>query len=501
MRQMRPLRRMRRTTRLFTLSMAGVLLLAFAGVAPGGPRPVVAQGDPAVVLTAQDNNRVVELAVGDILQIELPEDPNSGFNWRFVIQQTAGQADVVIVQVDERTPAAEAGLQTGDIIRAVNDVTVGAADELRSLFSASLGREVTLLIERDGAEREIVMDVAQMRGGGIARPVITDFLPGMPAEQAGFERNDVILAVDGTAISSIDQLQQVIQAREGEELIVTVRRGSETLDIRVTPQPDPSDGVPRIGVSVAAAATSGVGFSTVNQNVSLYYGVQPFQGELPPGEQRIVLEQQIPTQTIPSTSGDMVTSVWQYVAVAPGQTGLSLALTRPSDEGFDVNELFQVLVVVSGDVAAGTGDAAEDDAASGDDAADSDADTADDAADDDATADLPPASGEVLVIPGTKSGQTIGLGVGDVLQLELPANATTGYRWVLDAVDESILVPLGEAEYVPDETDEDVVGSGGVSVWRFQALAAGETRLKLTYVPPGNADAVPDLFELTVVIE
>lgn len=72
-------------------------------------------------------------------------------------------------------------------------------------------------------------------------------------------------------------------------------------------------------------------------------------------------------------------------------------------------------------------------------------------------------------------GRTIELRVGDDAVLRLPENAATGYRWVVDAADGS-LVEIKEGEYLPTS---NAVGSGGEAQWAIHAKAVGVTQLKL----------------------
>jgi serine protease Do len=59
--------------------------------------------------------------------------------------------------------------------------------------------------------------------------------PGGPAEEAGVEVGDVIVAVDGGDVTNNQDLQELLlQHRPEEEVTVTVVRGSATQDITVT---------------------------------------------------------------------------------------------------------------------------------------------------------------------------------------------------------------------------------------------------------------------------
>src|SRR5690606_24928931 len=63
------------------------------------------------------------------------------------------------------------------------------------------------------------------------------------------------------------------------------------------------------------------------------------------------------------------------------------------------------------------------------------------------------------------------LQVGQTLTLTLPSNPSTGYRWLLQDPAANILRSLGPEVYSAPE-EAGIVGSAGVSTWRFQAQAA-----------------------------
>ncbi len=70
---------------------------------------------------------------------------------------------------------------------------------------------------------------------------------------------------------------------------------------------------------------------------------------------------------------------------------------------------------------------------------------------------------------------------GDSLIIDLEENPTTGFSWVYDDYDTAVL-ELIDDEYIPDETDSDVVGSGGIHHYEFKGLSEGETTLTFRYL-------------------
>lgn len=82
------------------------------------------------------------------------------------------------------------------------------------------------------------------------------------------------------------------------------------------------------------------------------------------------------------------------------------------------------------------------------------------------------------------------LHVGQQFILRLPSNPTTGFRWLIRDGAPQVLKSLGPEVYSNPE-DTGLVGSGGISTWRFNVVAAGEGQLSLTYERPWEVGVVP----------
>ena len=110
-------------------------------------------------------------------------------------------------------------------------------------------------------------------------------------------------------------------------------------------------------------------------------------------------------------------------------------------------------------------------------------------------------AGCTTVMTYDDEGHEIDIGVGQEFIIALGSNPTTGYSWQA-SYDETMLELVGgEPTYEADETDEDVVGAGGVELFRFLALEAGETEITLTYERPWEDGDVVETKVFTVIIE
>lgn len=97
-----------------------------------------------------------------------------------------------------------------------------------------------------------------------------------------------------------------------------------------------------------------------------------------------------------------------------------------------------------------------------------------------------------------ESGDTLYLKGGDALEIALPANPTTGYAWEVVRVETDLLAADGEPGFTPDS---DLVGAGGLMVFRFKAIGAGQGTLQLIYRRPFEQGVAPiKTFSATIVV-
>jgi regulator of sigma E protease len=59
--------------------------------------------------------------------------------------------------------------------------------------------------------------------------------PGKPAEAAGFRPGDLVLSINGRAIDSFSDMQQIVSTSNGEPLVFEVERGGERVTLKATP--------------------------------------------------------------------------------------------------------------------------------------------------------------------------------------------------------------------------------------------------------------------------
>jgi predicted secreted protein len=111
--------------------------------------------------------------------------------------------------------------------------------------------------------------------------------------------------------------------------------------------------------------------------------------------------------------------------------------------------------------------------------------------------DPAPLTGNTVQASDADAGKAIDLAVGDMLNLQIPANPSTGYFWILTANDGAVLRLQPESGYT---AESDLPGAPGTEDFSFRALMPGTVNLQIGEFPPG-ADAPDKTLEYEVTVE
>lgn len=117
-----------------------------------------------------------------------------------------------------------------------------------------------------------------------------------------------------------------------------------------------------------------------------------------------------------------------------------------------------------------------------------------------ACANKPGAAQEPVKLTESDNHNRVELAEGQVLEIVLPENPSTGYHWEVQSYDADVLEPLGSGTYTPSAGSEGSVGAGGEIELRFKALRPGETELVLGNFPPGEDKPEDTFFEVAVTV-
>ncbi|MCL4686933.1 MAG: DegQ family serine endoprotease [Burkholderiales bacterium] len=168
----------------------------------------------------------------------------------------------LVASVEKGSPAERAGIEPGDVITAMEGKAIERSSDLPVLVAETPpGRKAELEVWRKGAGRKLAVTVGERQGEKVAaaegdgapsgrlglavRPltreerreagakdglVVEDV--GGPAGKAGIQQGDILLALNGHAVTSPEQLRELV-AKGGKHVAILVERDGNRLFVPV----------------------------------------------------------------------------------------------------------------------------------------------------------------------------------------------------------------------------------------------------------------------------
>src|SRR6185503_8020790 len=161
----------------------------------------------------------------------------------------------LVAQVEKGSPAEKAGLKPGDVLLGVNGKAIERSAEIPPLVAAvKPGDKATLSVWRDGKKQDLAVTVGRLDAdktaeaasprnekadtgklGLAVRPskegLVVEKVSG-PAERAGIQAGDVVTAVNGKPVKSVEELRAVADKAKGAVAIL-VRRGEDSIFVPI----------------------------------------------------------------------------------------------------------------------------------------------------------------------------------------------------------------------------------------------------------------------------
>jgi S1-C subfamily serine protease len=204
-----------------------------------------AVGDTLALSVLRDGDTTeVSVTLVEVPANLLPVQRAGGF---LGLSLEASADGLTISSVAEGSPAADAGLQNGDILLAIGDTQVSTMVEAReAVRSLEPGATIDLHISRNGEEQTITLTVGTV-------PASSDNLQfnefsydaatqswsigriseDSPLYEAGLREGDVITVFNGETYDLRGLMQFIIGLAQDATVTLTVQRGDETLSIDV----------------------------------------------------------------------------------------------------------------------------------------------------------------------------------------------------------------------------------------------------------------------------
>lgn len=184
--------------------------------------------------------RISVVAAGPIFNFIL------AFVFALVITSVMGYDPPKVLSVEENSPAEEAGLQVGDIITSFQGKPISIGRDI-SLYESLYGMQqdqIKMTVKRDGkkidlnfkaaSEKKYMLGFSYVPDG---EPEITEVFVDGAMMKVGVLAGDVITAVDGTKVSTGEELQTYLGEHPlGENAVtITVSRDGKEKEFTVQP--------------------------------------------------------------------------------------------------------------------------------------------------------------------------------------------------------------------------------------------------------------------------
>lgn len=164
------------------------------------------------------------------------------------------EATTTIGYVLPNSPAEKAGLRVGDRILAIDGNEVSrwggiSSDSVTWRIVRSEGDTIQVRFERDGAVQEVTANpiiperrfwqrkaTRQLQIMPAETPMVASVEPGSAAADAGLRPNDLITHVNGERLLNSFGLSDYARRHPEKPLVLTVRRGDDTLELPLEPR-------------------------------------------------------------------------------------------------------------------------------------------------------------------------------------------------------------------------------------------------------------------------
>ncbi|MEE1191377.1 MAG: RIP metalloprotease RseP [Blautia sp.] len=185
--------------------------------------------------------RISVVAAGPIFNFIL------AFVFAMIITSVVGYDPARVLQVTEGSPAAQAGLKEGDIIKEFQGRHISIGRDLDSYMALHglKDEEISLTYERDGKKHDI-----QFQANSESRymlgftylsegiPEITQVMLNSAMAKAGVMPGDIIREINGTAVADSQEIQAYLQEHplDGTEITLGIERDGKVETISAIPQ-------------------------------------------------------------------------------------------------------------------------------------------------------------------------------------------------------------------------------------------------------------------------
>jgi regulator of sigma E protease len=203
----------------------------------------VREGDKGEFLSQPRWHRFVIVVMGPAMNVLLAVALLTGL-YQFHFQRPAYLEQVArIGDVEPGTPAAEAKIQTGDLILRLDGLQNPKWEDVDYKVLTSANQAIPLVVDHNG--ETIKTSITPIAKGAnragyagwdpIAPGILEGVEPGLPAAQAGLKPGDEIVGINGHKVMFFPSVAYAIQTGNGKPVVFDVIRAGKEFQVTVQP--------------------------------------------------------------------------------------------------------------------------------------------------------------------------------------------------------------------------------------------------------------------------
>lgn len=203
--------------------------------------------DPALFTNKKRWQRLIVMAAGASLNIVLAFSIVWGLLMYGTLVPDLPTGPLEVEQTLPDSPAARAGIQPGDHLRAVDGKPISTVEEYSTDVLLKPNRVMVYSIERQGKAIDVPVQIGKHPIAGIGWdgvqlrwPVIIQSVgAGTPAQKAGLLPGDRVLTAEGRVLGGAESLSKIINSTSGD-VTLEVERSGKRLDFKIAPMSEGS---------------------------------------------------------------------------------------------------------------------------------------------------------------------------------------------------------------------------------------------------------------------
>lgn len=199
------------------------------------------KGEPYEFMSKKTYQKIVIISAGVFVNFLLAVFILAGIYW---LKGEKIDKNTTIGQIQQGSLAEEIGFRKYDKIVKINGVEILSWNDVTSTLVSNIGNDIDFTVERDGKPISLHLDASKSSLDNLQKLALTQFMPAIvggvvpdyPAQKAGLQTGDKIVAINGKPVSEWYDMTEIIRASAEKPLTLSIERNNKLIDLTITPK-------------------------------------------------------------------------------------------------------------------------------------------------------------------------------------------------------------------------------------------------------------------------